>query len=95
MFAFARLHDLAASRGDGLRPELLELIASRQAHATGNVEELAAHMIEHVIQAGPNPVRRLDGDLPDGVLPFRRLPEQPRVDTEFPAIPAQPSRHTR
>lgn len=90
MFAFARLHDIAAQRGDGLRPELLDLIVSRQAHGCGNVEDLSAHLAEHFTQAGPNPVGRLGEKLPAGVLPFRRLPKPASGDTQ-----SRPSRHIR
>lgn len=71
---WTKLHDLAALRGDGLRAEILELLASRQ--AIGNVEDISAYLVDHFSQAGPVPVATVGSELPEGVLPFRR-PEQP------------------
>ena len=70
MFDLTSLHRLAALRGDGLRLEILELLAQRQAMIGGNVEEISIYLAEHYLQAGPHPVRALDGRLPEGVLEF-------------------------
>ena len=70
MFHLTGLHRLAAPQGDGLRPEILELLAQRQAMIGGNVEDISIHLAEHYLQAGPHPVQALDGRRPDGILQF-------------------------
>lgn len=51
------LHRIAAARGDGLRPELLHLLVSRQGEAAQpNVTDIAAYRNDRRVQAGPNPV---------------------------------------
>lgn len=72
MLPLKELHALAARRGDGLRQEFLELFALREALGAANVEELAAHCVEHFSQAGPYPVGDVGAPLPEGVLPFRK-----------------------
>jgi hypothetical protein len=68
MFGLAKLHPLAAQRGDGLLPELLALFDERQQRLApdSNVTEIHA-----IGQAGPNPAGRLTGDLPENVVLFR------------------------
>lgn len=74
------LHRLAAARGDGLRPELLELLTSRRMIAADpKVIELAAHRGEVFVQAGPNPApssvagaELLKLDRPAATLPSTR-----------------------
>ncbi|WP_159585999.1 hypothetical protein [Chelativorans xinjiangense] len=64
MSPFERLHQLAAPRGDGLRPELLALLRHRTAiEANPKVAEIGR-------QAGPSPMPARTAALPDNVLPF-------------------------
>lgn len=84
MFMWTKLHDLAAPRGDGLRTEILELIANRQSIGSGNVEDIFAHLMDHFSQAGPVPVGKLEGDLPKGVLPFPKQEQLPPVEARRP-----------
>jgi hypothetical protein len=72
LFLFKGLHSLAARRGDGLRPELLDHLARREVLGAANVEELSAHRTDHFRQAGPNPVGRIVAEASDDVLPFHR-----------------------
>lgn len=72
MLPFSILHSLAAERGDGLRPEFLELLRQRE-EITGqnaNVVELSNHRDGTMVQAGPNPVSRLGSAMPDKVFRF-------------------------
>lgn len=55
MLGLTRLHDIAAARGDGLRPELLDLLRGQQLLLAANVEQIADHLPCHQVQAGPNP----------------------------------------
>ncbi|WP_163271916.1 hypothetical protein [Chelativorans alearense] len=64
MLPFERLHQLAAPRGDGLRPELLALLRHRTAI------EANPKMAEIGRQAGPSPIPALAGALSGNVLPF-------------------------
>ncbi|MCT7375287.1 hypothetical protein [Chelativorans salis] len=64
MFPFERLHHMAATRGDGLRPELLALLRHRTAI------EANPKVVEIGTQAGPSPMPALTGALPGNVLPF-------------------------
>jgi hypothetical protein len=68
MFGLAKLHPLAAQRGDGLVPELLELFHQRQQRLApgSNVTEIHASR-----QAGASPTGRLAGELPENVVRFR------------------------
>lgn len=84
MFMWTKLHDLAAPRGDGLRTEILELIANRQSVCSGNVEDISAYLMDHFSQAGPVPFGKLEGDLPEGVLPFRKQGQLPAEETRRP-----------
>jgi hypothetical protein len=74
------LHALAASRGDGLRPELLALLKQREAIQASGVSDIAGFREGAFRQAGPNPVRSVSGPLPDGVLSFLRKPALPSHD---------------
>ncbi|MDQ6432911.1 hypothetical protein RB623_02440 [Mesorhizobium sp. LHD-90] len=66
---FLPLHRLAAHRGDGLDPKMLDLIERRARIAAGaTVEELARHRAATHMQAGPNPIA--PADLPEGVIRF-------------------------
>lgn len=71
MFLFKGLHSLAAPRGDGLRREILELFAEREALGAANAEELSTHRAGQFCQAGPNPVGRL-ATTAENVVPFRK-----------------------
>lgn len=82
MFMWSKLHDLAAPRADGLRTEILELIANQQSIGSGNVEDISAYLMEHFSQAGPMPVGKLEGSLPKVVLPFRE--QRPAEQTRHP-----------
>jgi hypothetical protein len=62
MFGMISLHGIAASRGDGLRPEILELLVARQVEASQpNVANLEAHRDNGWQQSGPHPLGHLDG----------------------------------
>jgi len=82
MFGLSNFHQLASARGDGLRQDFLELLASREALLASNVEEISAHLAEHYTQAGPNPVAKL-GDTPgESILLFRnqRITREQHID---------------
>lgn len=66
------LHMLAADRGDGLRPELLALLAPCQGDRSRNgvVVELSSRRGDAVVQSGPHPRGRSNTPLPEGVLRF-------------------------
>ncbi|BCH24434.1 hypothetical protein [Mesorhizobium sp. L-8-3] len=66
------LHALAADRGDGLRPELLALLAARQGDRSGGgvVVELASRRGDAFTQSGPHPRGLRDAPLPKGVVRF-------------------------
>ncbi|WP_442583438.1 hypothetical protein ACSBOB_16385 [Mesorhizobium sp. ASY16-5R] len=70
------LHRLAAHRGDGLDPKMLDLLARREqlAAAGPNVEELARHRAATHMQAGPNPAAPASADLPEGAIRFPARP---------------------
>jgi hypothetical protein len=80
---YLNLHTLAAARGDGLHPKLLELLGSlaSASAAASNVEQLALHRGDMHIQAGPHPTKAAGLPLPDGVLRFaaERPSHQPKV----------------
>ncbi|HTV66935.1 MAG TPA: hypothetical protein VMF90_00205 [Rhizobiaceae bacterium] len=67
MFGLTKMHELAAARGDGLKPELLDLFEQRQRTIAANVARLHGRFD----QAGPNPALA-ESELPEGVVPFRR-----------------------
>jgi hypothetical protein len=71
------LHGIAASRGDGLRPELLEVLARQRARTSGeaNVADIAQHRDSGVVQAGPNPVGPVDTADAENVVMFPRADE--------------------
>ena len=71
-------HALAARRGDGLRQEFLELFARREALVAVNIDDISVYLAEHFCtQAGPNPVGRIDGELPDRVVAFPKAVASP------------------
>lgn len=74
---FAGFHELAAARGDGLLPELRALLESRAHAGLANVTELAIHRGDGLVQAGPHPVAAVAGELPSGVVSFRKPPVPP------------------
>jgi hypothetical protein len=80
MFGLLSFHAIAAARGDGMRPELLELL-SRQSrlHASDTkIAYLEHHRATGFTQAGPNPVAACEVNSTDNVVTFSRpatLPE--------------------
>lgn len=70
MLGLTNLHQIAAARGDGLRPELLELL-QRAAQAAPNVVQLDQYRSDGMQQAGPVPCQSFGGALPENVVPFR------------------------
>lgn len=67
--SWLQLNEIAARRGDGLRPELATLLASRTRSGAENVESLAG-FAGRFEQAGPYPAGTIDTPLPDGILTF-------------------------
>jgi len=68
------LHLLAAARGDGLHPKLLEFLKARASRS--GIEELALHRGTPHMQAGPHPNRPADAQLPDNVVRLAARPVQ-------------------
>ncbi|WP_353645677.1 hypothetical protein [Mesorhizobium sp. WSM2239] len=68
MFRLNALHAIAATRGEGLRPEFLALIDRIEAERA--VADIAVHRGDAQIQAGPNPTGFVGAELPDGVVKF-------------------------
>ncbi|MDI6026228.1 hypothetical protein QBK99_08510 [Corticibacterium sp. UT-5YL-CI-8] len=68
MFGLTQLHNIAAVRGDGLRPELLELFKQRQRREAGKVTILP--IPGGGSQSGPNPFGTADSAAAANVLPF-------------------------
>lgn len=80
------LHSLAAHRGDGLHPRLLELM-QRPCPAlsnTGPVVDLAQRRGDRHIQSGPNPARPAGSVLAPGILPFTAPGTQSERQTRHP-----------
>lgn len=79
MFGFLSLHAIAAARGDGLRPELLELIAQQRALTTGptNISDLERRRASGTVQAGPNPAGCWRDGIAENVVAFQR-PAHPK-----------------
>ncbi len=76
MLGLIKLHRIAAERGDGLRPELLELLSQQHLPAAANVEWIADYQAAGHTQAGAAPRQQLaDADLAN-VVAFPR-DEQP------------------
>ncbi|WEX11458.1 hypothetical protein [Chelativorans sp. AA-79] len=73
MFHLAALHQLGVARGDGLRPEFLELARRQSERGHPAVTEIYGNR-----QAGPDPAPRLDGMLPENVVLF------PQAASEMP-----------
>lgn len=59
MFGLINLHRIAVARGDGLRPELLELLSQQHLPGAANVEWIADYQAAGHVQAGPAPQPRL------------------------------------
>jgi hypothetical protein len=71
---------LAAGRGDGLHPRLLELLELRaRSAAEPSIEELALHRGDPHMQSGPHPAWDAKPQLPDNVVRFAARPVQPRL----------------
>ena len=85
---YLNLHALAAARGDGLHPKLLELFDSpaNSPEAVSNVEQLALHRGDTHIQAGPHPANTAGMPLPDGVLRFPARRSRDRTSVRKTAI---------
>ncbi|WP_274628720.1 hypothetical protein [Arvimicrobium flavum] len=84
MLGLPGFHEIAARRGDGLRPELLELLAAREARAgmmNGNVSELGDYRGAGHVQAGPNPVGKVDEAASGNVVRFPLAREPGRTRT--------------
>jgi hypothetical protein len=70
MSGLLQFHQLAAARGDGLLPQLRELIEARaRAAADPRVADLAAES-GRPVQAGPNPGGEVPRFLPGNVVPM-------------------------
>ncbi len=70
MSGLLNLHRIAAARGDGLLPELAELLEARAAREAANVVELGP--VSGQVQDGPMPGSGTPGFLPGNVVTFRR-----------------------
>lgn len=70
MLPFLSLDAMAAPRGDGLHPKLARLLAARLASAGPGVVVLRQARDGAPIQAGPNPIGKVDAELEAGVLRF-------------------------
>ncbi|ESY74067.1 hypothetical protein X743_08975 [Mesorhizobium sp. LNHC252B00] len=80
MYPFAFLHELAAARGDGLRPELVRLMKARAVLTAPGIAQLRERRGDDFEQAGPNPVGHAGTALPDAVLRFPgRAGAEPRA----------------
>jgi len=71
MSAFIAFHRLAAARGDGLHPKLLELMERRAVliEANPQVVEIGADR-DGFVQAGPSPAPKMPDFLPGNVVSF-------------------------
>lgn len=67
MFGLTQLHSIAAARGDGLRPELLDLFRERDRLNDGKVTILPTPSGS---QSGPHPSGTADSAAAVNVLPF-------------------------
>ena len=72
MFGLINLHRIAAGRGDGLRPEFLELLSQQHLPATVNVEWIADYRATGHVQAGAAPRQPLAGADQSNVVSFPR-----------------------
>jgi hypothetical protein len=70
MLPFFSLDAMAAPKGDGLHPKLACLLRSRLALAMPGVVMLHQPRESGPVQAGPNPVGNVDGELQGEVLRF-------------------------
>ena len=82
------LHMLAAGRGDGLHPRLLELLELRaRSAAAPTIAALALHRGDPHMQAGPHPAGDADQlELPDNVVRFAARPVKPRLSSRSKAV---------
>jgi hypothetical protein len=85
VFRLNALHAIAATRGDGLRPEFLALFARLEAERAA--ADIALHRGDAQIQAGPNPTGAAGAALPDGVVKFP--PAACKTDSRPGATPAK------
>jgi hypothetical protein len=85
MFRLNALHAIAATRGEGLRPEFLALIDRIEAERA--VADIAVHRGDAQLQAGPNPTGFVGAELPDGVVKFPQAACE--TDSWFGATPAK------
>lgn len=72
MIGFLKLDRLAAARGDGLHPRLLELIEQRALTAEGDPNVVELHNVREgaFTQAGPGPTPARPAFLPGNVIDF-------------------------
>ncbi len=72
MSGFLSFHRLAAERGDGLHPKLVELLEARALLAAGDpvVVDISSERGDDLLQAGPFPARTLPDFLPGNVIRF-------------------------
>ena len=71
MSGLIAFHAIAAARGDGLLPELRDLLEYREARqADPAIVELSAIREDRMMQAGPSPARRDPLFLPGNVVRF-------------------------
>lgn len=73
MSGILNFHRLAAARGDGLHPKLLELLERREALTGSNpdVVEIDAFREGAFTQAGPGPTPKTPDFLPGNVVGFK------------------------
>ena len=73
MAALTAFHCIAAARGDGLLPKLLELLEFRALtiDADPAIVDITVARGNTVVQAGPNPAGSAHGFLPGNVIPFQ------------------------
>lgn len=84
MLGLTNLHRIAAARGDGLRPELLELLQRANVTAAANVVSLDSYRKDGRQQSGPVPVTTPAGPMPENVVPFRTTVPQPAKKAAAP-----------
>ena len=70
MLPFLSLDAMATPRGDGLHPKLARLLRTGLVSAGPGVVVLRRARDGAPIQAGPNPIGDVDGELQGGVLRF-------------------------
>jgi hypothetical protein len=72
MSGFLDFHKLAAARGDGLHPRLLELLEQRALAFEGDPDVVELHTVREgaFTQAGPGPSTARPAFLPGNVIDF-------------------------